>query len=98
MSTSVSVSEINDASTDPPVRGFLHLPNDQNGEGIVLTHGAGSNSRSKLLTALADAFALTGFRVLRCDLPFRQHRSQGPPFAGNAATDRAGLRQAVRLL
>jgi len=98
VSTSVSVSEINDASTDPPVRGFLHLPNDQNGEGIVLTHGAGSNSRSKLLTALADAFALTGFRVLRCDLPFRQHRSQGPPFAGNAATDRAGLRQAVRLL
>lgn len=85
-------------SAEPAVRGFLHVPNEKNGDGITLTHGAGSNCRSKLLMALADAFAEAGFSVLRCDLPFRQHRPQGPPFPGNAATDRDGLRRAVRVL
>ena len=45
--------------------------------------------------ALAEAFAGAGFTVLRCDLPFRQVRSFGPPRPGDAARDREGLKNAV---
>lgn len=48
-----------------------------------------------LLVALAEAFTGAGFTVLRCDLPFRQVRAFGPPRPGDAARDRAGLRNAV---
>jgi len=64
----------------------------------VLTHGAGSNSRAPLLVALAEAFAAAGFTVLRCDLPYRQSRSFGPPRPGDAARDREGLKNAVSAL
>jgi len=33
--------------------------------------------------------------VLRCDLPYRQDRSFGPPGPGDAARDRAGLKNAI---
>ncbi len=98
MAATVSIREIADTSADPAVRGFLHVPNEMNGHGLALTHGAGSNCQSKLLTALANAFAGAGFAVLRCDLPFRQRRAQGPPFQGSAATDREGLRRAIRMV
>ena len=45
----------------------------------MLTHGAGANSKSALLVAVAEAFADAGFTVLRCDLRFRQDRPFGPP-------------------
>jgi hypothetical protein len=48
-----------------------------------------------LLVALAESFAGAGFVVLRCDLPFRQQRSFGPPRPGDAARDRQGLKNAV---
>jgi uncharacterized protein len=80
------------------VRGFLHEPEQANGDGLVLTHGAGANCQSKLLIALADAFAGVGCLVLRCDLPFRQSRPHGPPFPAMAARDREGLRRAVDML
>jgi len=64
----------------------------------VLTHGAGSNSRAPLLVALAEAFAAAGVTVLRCDLPYRQSRSYGPPGPGDAARDREGLKNAVAAL
>lgn len=48
-----------------------------------------------LLVSLAEAFAGAGLTVLRCDLPFRQARSFGPPRPGDAARDRAGLKNAV---
>jgi hypothetical protein len=48
-----------------------------------------------LLVALAEAFAVAGFTVLRCDMPFRQQRSFGPPRPGDAARDRSGLKNAV---
>jgi len=48
-----------------------------------------------MLVALAEAFAGAGFMVLRCDLPFRQVRSFGPPRPGDAARDREGLKNAV---
>jgi predicted alpha/beta-hydrolase family hydrolase len=89
--------EFSDLSAEPAVRGFLHEP-QANGDGLVLTHGAGANCQSKLLIALADAFADAGYLVLRCDLPFRQSRPHGPPFPAMAARDREGLRRAVDLL
>lgn len=88
-------SEFSDLSAEPAVRGFLHEPTQPNGDGLVLTHGAGANCQSKLLIAVADAFADAGYLVLRCDLPFRQSRPHGPPFPAMAARDREGLRRAL---
>ena len=48
-----------------------------------------------LLVALAEAFCAAGVTVLRCDLPFRQARPQGPPPRGSAERDQQGLRAAV---
>jgi predicted alpha/beta-hydrolase family hydrolase len=89
------------------VRGFLHRP--AGGEaaeagggrevaGLVLTHGAGGNCRTPLLVAVARAFAERGGLALRCDLPYRQARAMGPPGAGGAERDRAGLAAAVAAL
>jgi len=90
--------EFSDLSVQPVVKGFLHAPEQPNGDGLVLTHGAGANCQSKLLMAVAAAFADAGFTVLRCDLPFRQARPHGPPFPAGAAQDRQGLRRAVEVL
>ena len=90
--------EFSDLSAEPAVRGFLHEPAQPSGDGLVLTHGAGANCQSKLLIALANAFSNAGYLVLRCDLPFRQSRPNGPPFPAMAARDREGLRRAVDLL
>jgi len=95
---SATVSQFADPSTDPPVRGFLHLPDSPTGDGLVLTHGAGSDSRAKLIVAVAEAFSDSGLTVLRCDLPFRQNRPTGPPFPAMAARDREGLRRAVEVM
>jgi len=77
------------------VRGWLHEPAAPRWQGLVVTHGAGSNCGSPLLLAIAEAFAGEGFHVLRCDLPYRQARPTGPPPPGSAQRDREGLRQAV---
>jgi predicted alpha/beta-hydrolase family hydrolase len=98
MAKLMPMHSILDGSLDPPVRGFLHLPEKANGDGLILTHGAGSNCNAPLLVALSEAFAGAGYTVLRCDLPFRQERRTGPPFPGNAERDRAGLRNAVAIL
>ena len=87
--------QINNVSLDPPVRGFLRRPDSPSGDALVLTHGAGGNAQMPLLISLAEAFAGAGFTVLRCDLPFRQAHSFGPPRPGDAARDRAGLKNAV---
>jgi uncharacterized protein len=86
------------ASLEPHVRGFLHQPATASGDGFVLTHGAGSNCKAPLLVALAEAFADAGVIVLRCDLPYRQSRSYGPPRPGDAVRDRDGLKNAVGCL
>jgi hypothetical protein len=80
------------------VRGFLHVSENASGDGLVLTHGAGANCESRLLVALANAFSQAGITVLRCDLPFRQKRPQGPPPRGSADLDQQGLREAARHL
>jgi predicted alpha/beta-hydrolase family hydrolase len=63
--------------------------------GIILTHGAGSNADSPLLIALSTAFEAAGWRAVRYNLPYRQLRPSGPPIPAHAANDRAGLAQQV---
>jgi len=87
-----------DELTNPAVRGFLHVPDHQNGDALVLTHGAGADCNSKLLRGLAETFAESGYTVLRCNLPFRQQRPHGPPFPGNSDRDREGLGRAVEFM
>ena len=87
-----------DGAAGPKVRGILHLPDAPNGDGLVLTHGAGSNANAPLLIALAETFSAAGFTVLRVDLPYRQSRSFGPPGPEDAARDRAGLKNALTAL
>jgi uncharacterized protein len=84
-----------DDSVTPAVVGFLHRPANATGDGLVLTHGAGSNANAPLLIALAEIFSTKGFVVLRCSLPYRETRSYGPPGPGDAARDREGLKNAV---
>ncbi|HXX02364.1 MAG TPA: hypothetical protein VEJ00_14205, partial [Candidatus Acidoferrales bacterium] len=93
-----SIRQFLDESVDPKVRGYLHSPEASNGNALILTHGAGSNAQAPLLVALAETFCAAGFTVLRCDLPYRQVRSYGPPGPGDAARDRAGLKNAVAAL
>jgi hypothetical protein len=82
---------------DEGVRGYLHTPANAPGAGLVLTHGAGANCDSPLLVAMATAFCESGLSVLRCDLPFRQLRPQGPPVR-SAERDQRGLRRAVQVM
>jgi predicted alpha/beta-hydrolase family hydrolase len=98
MSIDSSPQVFTDVSVDPFVRGLLHHPARPNGNGLVLTHGAGSNCQAPLLVALANTFTEAGFIVLRCDLPYRQDRPYGPPGPGDAKRDRAGLKNAAAVL
>jgi predicted alpha/beta-hydrolase family hydrolase len=96
--SATSIRDFADHALDPKVRGYLHLPATPSNDGLVLTHGAGSNAQAPLLIALAETFSAAGFTVLRCDLPYRQSRSFGPPGPGDAARDRAGLKNALAAL
>jgi predicted alpha/beta-hydrolase family hydrolase len=80
------------------LRGFLHRPEQPSGDGIALTHGAGSNCQAPLLIAVCEEFAAAGFTVLRFDLAFRQARTGGPPRPADAALDREGIRAAAAAL
>ena len=92
------VDSFSEPGFDPPVRGFLHTPDSPNEDALILTHGAGGNAHMPLLAALAETFAVAGFAVLRCELPFRQQRSFGPPRPGDASRDRLGLKNAITAL
>jgi predicted alpha/beta-hydrolase family hydrolase len=81
-----------------PVRGILHRAADSSGDFLLLTHGAGGNANAALLVALAQEFVSAGISVLRCDLPYRQRRPQGPPSPANAREDQEGLGRAVALM
>src|ERR1041385_1857653 len=74
---------------------FLHSPAKPNGDGFILTHGAGGNANAPLLIALANALSDAGFMVVRYNLPFRQQRPFGPPRPASAEQDREGLRNEV---
>jgi hypothetical protein len=98
MSSESSAQVFTQVSSDPFVRGLLHHPDKPNGDGLVLSHGAGGNCQAPLLIALAETFCDAGFLVLRCDLPFRQDRPYGPPGPGDAKRDRSGLKNALAAL
>ena len=83
------------SQNEMPIQGHLHRATGSGGDCVVLTHGAGANSDSPLLVALAEAFCASGVTVLRFDLPFRQLRPHGPPPRGSAERDQQGLRAAV---
>ncbi len=89
---------VDETPGEVPVRGFLHPASTPSGDALILTHGASGSCNAPLLVALADAFAAYGISVLRCDLPFRQMRPQGPPSPASANRDQQGLRRAVALL
>jgi predicted alpha/beta-hydrolase family hydrolase len=93
-----AIAQFSETGIDPPARGYLHTPDVSNGSGLILTHGAGSNAQAPLLISLAETFCAAGFTVLRCDLPYRQVRSFGPPGPGDAVRDRAGLKNAVAVM
>lgn len=80
------------------LRGVWHTPEHGNGDGLALTHGAGSNCNAALLVSLARAFCDLGLVVLRYDLPFRVLRPSGSPFPAGAARDREGVARAVQLV
>ena len=63
---------------------------------VVLTHGAGGSRESPLLKQLCDEWARRGWLAVRYNLPYRRRRPKGPP-SGSAATDRAGIVEAVAL-
>ncbi len=77
------------------MRGTLHRATGSSADFLVLTHGAGGNSNTALLIALAEAFVEVGISALRCDLPYRQRKPTGPPSPGDAKLDQQGLRRAV---
>jgi predicted alpha/beta-hydrolase family hydrolase len=81
------------------IQGILHMPAGQTkGMGVVLTHGAGADCRTPLLTKTAEQLAEHGYYVLRCNLAFRQRRRTGPPHPSKAEEDRYSLSQAVAFL
>jgi predicted alpha/beta-hydrolase family hydrolase len=91
--------EFADLSTsNAPVRGYLRRSAVAGADCLILTHGAGANCQSPLLTTLADAFFSAGLTVLLCDLPFRQSRPHGPPPRGSAEKDQEGLRATVEVM
>src|SRR6266436_2126767 len=77
------------------IRGVLHQPESPNGDAILLTHGAGSDSNAPLLVALSGAFSGAGFLVLRYDLPFRVSGKKSPPLPAVQASDREGILRAA---
>jgi uncharacterized protein len=76
------------------IAGVAHQPDGTPSGVVVLTHGAGGSRESTLLQRLCDEWARRGWLAVRYNLPYRQRRPQGPP-SGSAATDRAGIVEAI---
>lgn len=93
----MNVQRIDDTTSEPHVRGFLHTASGAK-DSLVLTHGAGGDCNFLLLLALAEKLSESGINVLRCDLPYRQVRRTGPPPPGWANKDQQGLANAVALM
>ena len=82
------------------IAGVAHQPvGDPNGRPkgiVVLTHGAGGDRESPLLLQVCDEWARRGWLAVRYNLPYRRRRPKGPP-SGSAASDRAGIVEAITL-
>ena len=78
------------------IAGVAHEPEGSPKGVVALTHGAGGSRDSKLLQQVCDEWARRGWLAVRYNLPYRRRRPTGPP-SGSAATDRAGIAEAITL-
>src|SRR5262245_29663338 len=78
------------------IAGVAHEPKGKAKGTIVLTHGAGGSRESPLLIKICDEWASRGWLAIRYNLPYRRRRPKGPP-SGSAATDQAGVVEAIEL-
>jgi predicted alpha/beta-hydrolase family hydrolase len=78
------------------IAGIAHQPDGVPHGVVVLTHGAGGDRESELLQRVCDGWARRGWLAIRYNLPYRRRRPKGPP-SGSAATDRAGIDEAITL-
>jgi uncharacterized protein len=76
------------------IAGVAHEPDGDPVGVVVLTHGAGGSRESPLLVRVCEEWARRGWLAVRYNLPYRRRRPKGPP-SGSAATDRAGVAEAV---
>ncbi|WP_102141195.1 alpha/beta hydrolase family protein [Mycobacterium hubeiense] len=76
------------------IAGIAHEPQEEPTGVVVLTHGAGGSRESPLLKQICDEWARRGWLAVRYNLPYRRRRPKGPP-SGSAATDQAGVVEAV---
>lgn len=76
------------------IAGVAHYPDGTPSGVVVLTHGAGGSRESPLLQRVCDEWARRGWLAVRYNLPYRRRRPKGPP-SGSAATDRAGIVEAI---
>lgn len=79
------------------IAGVAHEPKGTPKGSVVLTHGAGGSRESPLLKQVCDEWARRGWLAVRYNLPYRRRRPKGPP-SGSAATDQAGVVEAVELV
>ena len=78
------------------IAGVAHEPAGPPAGVVVLTHGAGGSRDSPLLIRICDEWARRGWLAVRYNLPYRRRRPKGPP-SGSAATDQAGVVEAIEL-
>jgi predicted alpha/beta-hydrolase family hydrolase len=78
------------------IAGVAHEPKGKAKGAVVLTHGAGGSRESPLLIRICDEWAGRGWLAIRYNLPYRRRRPKGPP-SGSAATDQAGVVEAIEL-
>jgi uncharacterized protein len=79
------------------IAGVAHEPDGDPAGVVVLTHGAGGSRESPLLIKTCDEWARRGWLAVRYNLPYRRRRPKGPP-SGSAATDQAGVVEAIELV
>jgi predicted alpha/beta-hydrolase family hydrolase len=78
------------------IAGLAHEPKGKPKGVVVLTHGAGGSRESPLLRMICDEWARRGWLAVRYNLPYRRRRPKGPP-SGSAASDQAGVAEAIAL-
>lgn len=78
------------------IAGIAHDPKGKAKGVIILTHGAGGSRESPLLKKICDEWASRGWVAVRYNLPYRRRRPKGPP-SGSAASDQAGVVEAIEL-
>ena len=78
------------------IAGVAHEPAGDPAGTVLLTHGAGGSRESPLLIRICDEWARHGWLAVRYNLPYRRRRPKGPP-SGSAATDQAGIVEAIEL-